>query len=161
MRIRPLVKSDWESVSKIYAQGIASGIATFETELPDRDKWNRKYLEVCRFVAVKDEEVVGYAALSSLSHREVYRGVAEVTVYVSNDHKRQGIGERLLRYLISESETKGFWTLQAGVFSVNEASIALHLKCGFRVVGIREKIGQLKGVWYDNHLLERRSRKVV
>ncbi len=158
--IRPLIKADWDSVSKIYADGIATGIATFETEIPDWGSWNKKHIESCRIVAVKDTLVVGYAVLSQVSKRKVYKGVAEGTVYVDKNYKRQRIGEILLRQLIKESEDNGFWTLQAGTFSENIASIELHKKCGFRVVGVREKIGQLKGKWYDNHFLERRSKSI-
>ena len=158
--IRPLIKADWDSVSKIYADGIATGIATFETEIPDWEAWNKKHIASCRIVAVKDTLVVGYAVLSQVSKRKVYKGVAEVTVYVDKDYKRQQIGEILLRELIKESEAHGLWTLQAGIFSENLASIELHKKCGFIVVGIREKIGQLNGKWHDNHFLERRSSKI-
>ena len=158
--IRPLIKTDWDSVSKIYAGGIATGIATFETEIPDWEAWNKNYIESCRIVAVKSNVVVGFAVLSQVSKRKVYKGVAEVTVYIDIDYKRQYIGEILLRQLIKESEENGFWTLQAGTFSENIASIELHKKCGFRVVGIREKIGQLNGKWYDNYFLERRSKSI-
>jgi L-amino acid N-acyltransferase YncA len=155
--VRPLLKTDWQSISKIYEEGIATGIATFETEVPNWELWNEKYLKHCRIVAELDREVVGFAVLSQVSKREVYKGVAEVSVYVSNSHKGQHIGETLLNHLIKESEANGFWTLQAAIFSENTVSIHLHKKCGFRVVGIREKIGKLYGRWYDNYLLERRS----
>jgi phosphinothricin acetyltransferase len=158
--IRPLLKTDWDSVSKIYADGIATGIATFETEIPDWEAWNKKHIESCRILAEKDNQIVGYVVLSQVSTRKVYDGVAEVTVYIHKDYKRQRIGELLLRQLIKESKENGFWTLQAGIFSENVASIELHKKCGFRVVGIREKIGQLNGKWYDNHFLERRSKSI-
>lgn len=155
--VRPLVKNDWETISKIYADGIATGIATFETEVPDWELWNEKYIEHCRIVAELNHEVVGFTVLSQVSKREVYKGVAEVSVYVSERYRGKNIGETLLIQLIKESENKGFWTLQAGIFSENLASIQLHEKCGFRIVGIREKIGKLHGKWHDNHLLERRS----
>jgi len=155
--VRPLIDSDWKTVSKTYADGIATGIATFETEIPDWETWNKKHIESCRFIAEKENQIIGFAALSLISKRRVYKGVAEVTLYVDKDCKQQHIGETLLRELIKESEAKGFWTLQAGIFSENVASIKLHEKCGFRVVGIREKIGMLNGKWYDNHFLERRS----
>jgi len=155
--VRPLLKTDWESISKIYEEGIATGIATFETEVPTWEQWNEKYIEHCRIVAELDCKVVGFAVLSQVSKREVYKGVAEVSVYVSTNHRGKNIGETLMTQLIKESESKGFWTLQAGIFSENIISINLHKKCGFRVVGIREKIGKLYGKWYDNYLLERRS----
>lgn len=155
--VRPLLSNDWDSVSKIYKEGIATGVATFETECPSWENWTNKYFETCRIVAVYQDLVVGFGVLSPVSKRLVYKGVAEVSVYVSEDYRGKNIGELLLKTLIKESEQKGFWTLQAGIFSENKASINLHLKCGFRIVGVREKIGKLKGKWYDNHFLERRS----
>jgi len=155
--VRPLLKSDWDSVSKIYKEGIATGIATFETECLNWEQWDAKYLSNCRIVAVNKDIVVGFGVLAPASKRIVYRGVAEVSVYVSDDFRGKHIGETLLRQLIEDSEKDGFWTLQAGIFSENKASINLHLKSGFRVVGIRKKIGRLNGKWYDNHFLERRS----
>lgn len=158
IHIRFLEKRDFLIVQTIYAEGIATGIATFETKIPDWQTWNKKYIESCRIVAQVEDRVVAFAVLSQVSKRLVYKGVAEVSVYVANDFKGKGIGETLLRKLISESEKQGFWTLQAGIFSENKASIKLHEKCGFRIVGIRERIGQLNGKWYDNHFLERRSK---
>ncbi len=155
--VRPLLKTDWESVSKIYKEGIDTGIATFETEVPTWNLWDEKYIEHCRIVAEINREVVGFAVLSQVSKREVYKGVAEVSVYVSTNHRGKNIGKVLLTQLVRESESNGFWTLQAGIFSENIASICLHEKCGFRIVGIREKIGKLHGKWHDNYLLERRS----
>ncbi|AUP79148.1 GNAT family N-acetyltransferase [Flavivirga eckloniae] len=159
--VRGLTKSDWNSVSKIYKEGITTGIATFETEVPDWEQWDAKHFSVCRFVALIEEKVVGFAVLSPVSKRDVYKGVAEVSVYVSNAFKRRHVGEILLKQLIEESEAHEIWTLQASIFSENRASINLHLKCGFRVVGIRERIGQLYEKWYDNHFLERRSNKIT
>ncbi len=156
--VRLLLKTDWNSVSKIYKEGVATGIATFETECPNWNQWNIKYLQCCRFVAIIENKVVGFAVLSPVSKREVYKGVAEVSVYVLENSRGKHIGEKLLNTLINESEKEGFWTLQAGIFSENKASINLHIKCGFRIVGVREKIGKLNGKWYDNHFLERRSK---
>jgi phosphinothricin acetyltransferase len=156
--VRPFVKEDWSLVSKIYEDGISTGIATFETEVPDYETWNKKYIESCRIVATQNEKIVGFAVLSLVSHRYVYRGVAEVTLYVDKDYRGNGIGKILLIELINQSEAKGFWTLHASIFSENLASINLHKKCGFRIVGIKEKIGQLNGKWHDNHFLERRSK---
>jgi len=156
--VRPLLIKDWTSVSKIYADGIATGIATFETEVPDWKTWNNKFVDSCRIVAIQDKSVVGFAVLSLVSKRYVYRGVAEVTLYVDKDYHGNGIGKILLEELIKQSEEHGFWTLQAGIFSENVASINLHKKCGFRIVGVKEKIGQLHGKWHDNHFLERRSK---
>ena len=158
--LKPLHKTHWDSVSKIYADGIKTGIATFETEVPDWELWNAKYIEPCRIVALVNEQIVGFGVLSQVSKRTVYKGVAEVTVYVDEAFRGQHIGETLLNQLIQDSEANGFWTLQAGIFSENLASIKLHKKCGFRVVGYREKIGQLYGKWYDNHFLERRSKSI-
>jgi len=157
--VRPFVKQDWSSVSRIYADGIATGIATFETEVPNFETWNKKYIESCRIVAILEKEVVGFALLSLVSKRYVYRGVAEVTLYVNKDHHGNGIGKILLEELIKQSEANGFWSLHASIFSENIVSINLHKKCGFRVVGVKERIGQLYGKWHDNHFLERRSKK--
>ena len=158
--VRPLIETDWKSVSRIYAQGISTGIATFETEIPDWEIWDKKYEDTCRIVAIQHKNVVGFAVLSLVSQRDVYRGVAEVTVYVEKGSQGRGIGKTLLNEIIKQSEFNGFWTLQAGIFSENIASIQLHKKCGFRFVGIKEKIGQLNGKWHDNHFLERRSKKI-
>ena len=156
--LKPLAKEHWASVSKIYAEGISTGIATFETEVPSWDYWNNKYISACRSVALIHEKVVGFSVLSQVSARMVYKGVAEVSVYVDEAYRGNHIGEALLNQLIKDSEAHGFWTLQAGIFSENIASIELHKKCGFRIIGIREKIGQLNGKWHDNHFLERRSK---
>ena len=160
LKIRKFKKQDWASVSRIYKEGIATGISTFETEVPSFNVWDKKFIKNCRLVAEAKDEVVGFAVLSQVSKRSVYKGVAEVTVYVSENHRGKGIGKQVLIALIDESENQGFWTLQAGIFSSNEASIKLHESCGFRIVGRREKIGKLHGVWYDNVLLERRSEKI-
>lgn len=160
MTVRPFIKQDWTSVSRIYAKGLATGIATFETEVPSFEVWDSKFINSCRLVAEIDSEVVAFAVLSQVSKREVYKGLAEVTVYVDDKNQGKGIGCLLLTELIKCSESNGFWTLQAGVFSQNIASIKLHEKCGFRVVGVREKIGQRNGKWYDNHFLERRSKLI-
>jgi phosphinothricin acetyltransferase len=159
--VRELLKTDWNAVSKIYAEGIATGIATFETEVPELELWNDKYIEHSRIVAELNNEVVGFAVLSQVSKRKVYKGVAEVSVYVSTNHWGHKIGETLLKQLIKGSESHGYWTLQANIFSKNTASINLHKKCGFRMVGIREKIGMLHGKWHDNYLLERRSNLII
>lgn len=157
INIRPLLKRDWNAVSKIYAEGIATGLATFETQVPEWKIWNKKYIKSCRIIAEIDNCIVGFAVLSKISDRTVYKGVAEESVYVSNAFKGQKIGEILLNELINESEKKGFWTLQAAIFSENYVSIKLHKKCGFRLVGIRERIGRLNGTWHDVQFFERRS----
>ncbi len=161
LNIRTFNKQDWNSVSKIYEEGIATGIATFETEVPSFNVWDEKYLKQCRLVAETDNEVVGFAVLSQVSKRKVYKGVAEVTIYISGSHRGKGIGKQLLNALVAESEKEGFWTLQAGIFSENLASIQLHKYCGFRIVGVREKLGKREGKWHDNVLMERRSPKFL
>jgi len=158
LTIRTFKFTDWNWVSKVYNEGIKTGIATFETQVPDYNSWDKKYIDSCRIVAELENEVVGFAVLSQVSERSVYKGVAEVSVYVSKKSRGQGIGQKLLNELILQSETNGFWTLQAGIFSQNKASIELHKKCGFRIIGVREKIGCLKGKWFSNQFLERRSK---
>lgn len=161
LSIRKFNSSDWTSVSRIYAEGIATGIATFETEVPSFGAWKEKFIKKCRLVAEFNNEVIGFAVLSQVSKREVYKGVAEITVYIGKNQRGKGFGKQLLTTLIDKSENEGFWTLQAGIFSVNKQSIQLHKNCGFRVIGIREKIGQLKGKWHDNVLMERRSKLIT
>lgn len=155
--IRDLQPKDGPTVLKIYQEGIQSGVATFETTAPNWETFDKKYLSTCRFVMEKEEQVIGWATLSAISRREVYRGVAEVSIYIDKEHHRKGLGKQLLQHLISKSEEKGFWTLQANIFSENMGSIRLHEQTGFRQVGIREKIAQRNGEWKDNVLLERRS----
>ena len=149
--------SDWEQVRAIYLEGIRSGHSTFETEAPSWEKWDEGHLQFARLVMRDGETVLGWAALSPVSKRHVYRGVAEVTVYVSENAQGLGIGRALLEALIDESEKNGIWTLQASIFPENTASVALHVQCGFREVGRRERIAMLAGVWRDTLLFERRS----
>ncbi len=155
--LRPMLPSDWESVRAIYLEGIETGHATFETEVPEWSKWNRGHVTTCRIVAEIDGSLVGWTALSRVSQRAVYRGVGEVSVYVDEQARGSGVGEKLLLALVEQSERQGFWTLQASVFPENAASVALHERCGFRVVGRRQRIGCLRGAWRDSLLLERRS----
>jgi len=153
--------TDWEQVCSIYIEGIATGVATFETSAPAWEKWDAGHLQKLRLVARGSEGVVlSWAALSPVSDRCVYGGVAEVSVYVGEQGRGRGVGRALLGALIEESERNGIWTLQAGVFPENAASIKLHLRGGFREVGRRERIGKLNGVWRDTLLLERRSGNV-
>jgi len=156
--IDKLQSADWETVRAIYLEGIATGNATFETEAPDWESWNRNHLSFARLVARDDMSIFGWAALSPVSSRGVYAGVAEVSVYVAASARGLGVGRSLLAALVEEAEHNGIWTLQAGVFPENTASIALHKSCGFREVGRRERLGLLRGVWRDVILLERRSR---
>ena len=159
--IEPLLASDWEQVRKIYLQGIATGLATFEQSAPEWLAWDAARLPAPRLVARgEDGSLAGWAALSPVSSRCVYGGVAEVSVYVAEDQRGRGVGLALLTALVEQSEAAGLWTLQAGIFPENTASVALHHRCGFRTVGCREKLGQLDGEWRDVLLLERRSRVV-
>ncbi|HLV37580.1 MAG TPA: GNAT family N-acetyltransferase [Spirillospora sp.] len=151
---------DWPAVRAIYLEGIATKNATFETDAPEWEKWDSSHLKVCRLVARLDGQVVGWAALSPVSSRRVYAGVAEESIYISEVARGQGVGKKLLNALIEASEQAGIWTLQTGIFPENEISIRLHERCGFRVLGVREKIGQMDGVWRDVVLMERRSRVV-
>jgi phosphinothricin acetyltransferase len=148
---------DWEQVRSVYLEGISTGQATLETEAPDWERWNSSHLPHCRLVAKSGETLRGWAALSPVSSRRVYSGVAEVSVYVAEKFRGTGIGLELLSALIICSEQHGIWTLQAGILPENVSSLALHKKCGFREVGRRERIGKLGGMWRDVILLERRS----
>lgn len=149
---------DWEQVRAIYLEGIRGGHSTFETDAPTWEQWDESHLEFARLVMREGDAVVGWAALSPVSKRHVYRGVAEVTVYVTESKRGQGMGRALLQALIDASEANGIWTLQASIFPANTASLELHLRCGFREVGRRERIAMLSGVWRDTVLLERRSK---
>jgi phosphinothricin acetyltransferase len=155
-----MLPEHWEEVADIYKQGIATGMATFERNVPSWESWDGNHMKECRSIVKKADKVIGWAALSNVSSRCVYGGVAEVSVYVATANRGQGIGEILLRNLIDQSEKTGIWTLQSGIFPENTGSIDLHAKAGFRKIGYREKIGQLEGVWKDNILMERRSKKV-
>lgn len=158
--LRNLIEKDWKQVRSIYAEGISSGNATFQQDLPSWEDWNRSHLANCRIVAEHAGSILGWAALTPVSDRCVYSGVAEVSIYVKTDSRKQGVGRELLQALINESESSGVWTLQAGIFPENIGSVALHKRCGFREVGRRERIGKLRGVWRDTLLLERRSQVV-
>lgn len=155
-----MTAADWEPVLSIYLAGIATGQATFETEPPTWTNWNNAHLPAPRLVAISDERIVGWAALSPVSARPVYAGVAEVSVYVGEKMRGSGVGALLLAALVRESEQSGIWTLQASIFPENAVSISLHHACGFREVGTRERIAKMKGVWRNTLLLERRSKLV-
>jgi len=159
IHIEAMKVDDWISVAKIYREGIETGMATFEKKVPPWELWDKQHIETCRLVARSKGKILGWAALSAVSSRCVYGGVAEVSVYVSSQLRGEKIGEKLLRKLIDESEVQGYWTLQSGIFPENISSIRLHEKLGFRKIGFREKIGQLNGVWKDNILMEKRSKK--
>ena len=158
--LRSMNEKDWPAVAEIYKQGIETGNATFEKEIPTMEKWNSGHLPDCRIVATIDDSVIAWAALTPVSGRCVYAGVAEVSVYVSNKYQGLKIGTQILDKLISESEAGGIWTLQAGIFPENKVSIKLHENLGFRIVGVREKIGKMDGIWRDTILLERRSKNI-
>lgn len=155
-----MLPGHWHDVAEIYRQGIESGMATFEKNVPSWEAWDGNHIEECRSIAKIGDNVIGWAALSNVSSRCVYGGVAEVSVYVALTNRGQGVGEMLLKNLIHQSEKAGYWTLQSGIFPENSGSLELHYKAGFRKIGYREKIGQLDGVWKDNILMERRSKKV-
>lgn len=158
--IREMDLSDWPSVARIYSEGIESGHATFETDVPGWEAWDSGHLEDCRLVAEVEGEVVAWAALGPVSPRRVYRGVAEVSLYVGSAARGRQVGSELLAALVECSENAGIWTLQAVIFPENEASIALHARHGFRLVGTRERIGSHHERWRDTVLLERRSLNV-
>ena len=158
---RAMDEEDWQAVAEIYQQGIQTGNATLEAEVPAFEKWDATHKKDCRLVAVLDGVIAGWAALSPVSGRRVYAGVAEVSVYVSEKHRGQQIGLTLLNALNEESEKKGYWTLQSSVTEENTPSVALHHKCGFRTVGVRQRLGRdPQGKWRNILLLERRSDKV-
>jgi L-amino acid N-acyltransferase YncA len=157
VEIRPMEYRDWLCVKAIYLQGIATGNATFETEAPEWEEWDSKHLPDARLLAVTGGTVAGWAALTPASGRCVYSGVAELSIYVASAMRGKGVGKALLASLIAESEAKGYWTIRSGVFPENKASLALHQKHGFRIVGTQERIGKMDGRWRDVVLLERRS----
>jgi phosphinothricin acetyltransferase len=160
MEIAPLLPAHWEAVARIYAEGIATGHATFETDVPTWEAWDAGHLDHPRLVALDGGEVIGWAALSPVSGRCVYAGVAEESVYIAGPARGRGVGRALLEELIRRSEQAGIWTIQTGIFPENTASLALHARVGFRVVGTRERIGRHRGVWRDVVFLERRSPQV-
>jgi L-amino acid N-acyltransferase YncA len=155
--IEPMVEQDWLAVRAIYVEGINTGNATFEKSPPEWESWDASHLRSCRLVARSGDGVLGWAALSPVSSRCVYAGVAEVSVYVTRQSRGQGIGTKLLASLVEASEREGIWTLQAGIFPENTPSVELHKRRGFRIVGTREKLGSMDGRWRDVLLMERRS----
>jgi phosphinothricin acetyltransferase len=155
--IEVMTPADWPQVREIYEQGLASGNATFETTAPDWEQWDAGHLPASRLVAREGGNILGWAALSPVSKRQVYRGVAEVSVYVRDSARGQGLGFKLLSRLVEESERAGIWTLQASIFPENQASVAIHQRCGFRIVGIRERIARHHGRWRDTVIMERRA----
>ncbi len=160
MKIRNFKKSDFSSVKSIYQQGIDTGNATFQNKAKGWNEWNASFLTTCRIVAELNEEVVGWAALSVTSNRTVYKGVAEVSIYIAKNYANYGIGNALLSELVSTSENEGIWTLQASIFPENKSSITIHSKNGFKIIGVREKLGKMNGAWRDILFMERRSKLV-
>jgi len=163
--IEEMKPADWPRVRQIYLEGINTGHATFEAEVPEWNEWDACHLKDPRLVAIVNHKVAGWAALRPVSTRKVYAGVAEVSIYIGEDYRGQGIGSALLNALIGASEKYGIWTLQAGIFPENQASINLHLQHGFQILGRRKKIGkmtfgELSGVWRDVILMERRSKSI-
>lgn len=158
MEIIPTDKNHFPDIAEIYRQGLETGNATFETNVPTWEDWDKGKLKHSRLVAIIDNTVVGWAALSAVSDRCVYGGVAELSIYISNNHKGKGIGKTLMQKLIEESERNGIWTLQSRMFPENKATVALHQSSGFRMIGYREKIGKLRDTWRDTMMMERRSK---
>lgn len=158
LKIKKMEKEHWNRVAQIYYQGIITNKATFQNTVPSYDEWNHGHIDVCRLVAILNDKVVGWSALSKVSSRCVYAGVAEVSIYVDEKYRGKGIGNKLLGELVKLSEKNGFWTLQSGIIEENFNSINLHKKCGFRILGIREKVAKMSnGIWHDVILMERRS----
>jgi phosphinothricin acetyltransferase len=163
--IRPMTETDWPAVARVFREGIDTGHATFEAEVPEWEDWDGSHMEPCRLVAEVDNRVVAWAALTPVSDRCVYGGVAETSVYVGSAGRGRGVGTRLLQVTVLESERAGLWSLEAQTFPENAASIALHKKCGFREVGTRSRVGKMRygpmqGAWRDVVLLQRRSETV-
>ena len=155
-----MLPTDWQEVSRIYMEGIATGIATFETTVPGFSAWDAAHMASCRLVAAEGDTLMGWAALSPVSSRCVYGGVGEVSIYIGSGFRGKGVGMQLMRALINASEAESLWTLQSGIFPQNRGSIILHEKAGFRYLGKRERIGKRDGIWHDNLLYERRSNVV-
>ena len=160
MHVVPMTHDDWPQVRAIYEEGIATRQATFERDAPSWEQWDAAHLSSCRLVARAEEGVLGWAALSPVSGRRCYSGVAEVSVYVRASAQGRGVGSALLRRLVTDSEAEGIWTLQGATFPDNTASLRLQARFGFRVVGRRERIARMDGAWRDTVLTERRSRRV-
>lgn len=156
--MRPMLPTDGKSVLEIYKQGIETGNATFDKDAPTWESWDMNFFRNCRWIIEDDKEkILGWAALKPVSNRDCFRGVAEVSIYIETEFHRKGLGSVLMKKLILDSEENGFWTLQSGIFPENTASISIHQKHGFRIVGKREKLAEMNGVWRDIILMERRS----
>lgn len=159
--IENMTEAHWQQVSKIYLQGIKTEVATFETQVPAWEQWDSSHLKEGRFILRKGNKIAAWCALSPISSRSVYKGVAELSIYVAEEFKGLGLGKSLLKEIIQESEELGIWTLQSSIIADNEPSLGLHQSCGFRAVGYREKIAKnAKGHWKDVIIMERRSTRV-
>lgn len=158
MEIVNIEQAHYAAIAAIYLQGIATGNATFQTSAPGWEEWDQSHLPHSRIALLVNNSIAGWAALTAVSSRCVYAGVAEVSIYVAGEHRGKGYGKLLLNKLIQQSEANGIWTLQAGIFPENTGSLQLHESCGFRKIGYREKIGNMNGTWRDNIMLERRSK---
>lgn len=156
--IREMIQSDWQRVAEIYEQGLEKGISTFQTECPTYEEWDAAHIRDCRYVYVTDKKVVGWIALTPSSSRCVYKGCVEVSIYIDDAYQGNGIGTKLMERICEETEQAGYWSLLSTIFSINEASIALHKKTGFREIGYREKIAKDRfGTWQNTTLMERRN----
>lgn len=160
LTIRQITPDDWPIVAEIYKQGIETGDATFQQEIPSWMDWNNTHLKNCRIVALVNGEIAGWAALTAVSSRCVYAGVAEVSLYIANNYRGQKVGTSLLEQLIIESEKENLWTLQAGIFPENIPSLIIHERAGFRKIGYRARIGKMNNIWRDTILMERRSNNI-
>lgn len=157
-QIREMKEADWEQVGKIYKQGMDSNLATFQTELPTYEEWDKGHLNICRLVAVKNDKIIGWAALLPTSSRKAYEGVVELSLYIDENHRRCGVGSELMKHMFHETEQHGIWTIQSLIMQNNEPSIKLHIKNGFREVGYRYKIAKDRyGNWRNTVIYERRS----
>ncbi len=158
LKIREMRKDDWDAVAAIYQEGINIEIATFQTEVPSYESWDQGHIKSCRLVVTAKDQVIGWAALSPCSTRCVFAGVAEVSIYIKDGYRRKNVGETLLAALIAETEKEGYWSLLSVIIENNTASIALHKKAGFRMIGYREKIAKdINGVWQNTVMMEKRS----
>lgn len=161
IEIREMIDPDWPSIARIYQAGMDTNLATFQTVCPSYDEWDVGHVKSCRLVIIQDSEIAGWAALSAVSSRCVYAGVAEVSVYIDTARHGRGLGAQLLNRLIESSVDEGFWTLQSHIMKENLASFRLHEKCGFRLVGYREKIGRDRfNIWRDTVWMERRDKSL-
>ena len=157
--IREMKKEDWESIKEIYNQALLEGKSTFNKDLPTYQEWDKNHLQDCRYVVERNESIIAWCSLAATSSREVYRGVVEVSIYVNQQYRGKGVGKKLLTHLCIESEKKGYWTLYSGILANNIESRKLHLNCGFREIGYREKIAKdIFGEWQDTVIYEKRSK---